>query len=229
MSSKAFLGVLMLDTRFPRVVGDAGNVDSYPYPARTHVVKGAGSLDIVKDGLPSKHLVESFCKAAQLLEFEGARAIVSSCGFLISVQNHIAEAVNIPVMVSALSLYSVVKKHDAGKPIGIITASKKSLGDEAIELAGINKKDVYIAGMEDCAAFANTFLRTKVEQSLTLDKQGIEQAVVKKAELLLAKHPQISSFILECGNLPPYSDAIQQATGLPVYSILDAADHLMSL
>ena len=53
-----FLGILMLDTNFPRIIGDAGNVDSYDIPARTLVVSGAGSLDIVKIGQPSDYSIK---------------------------------------------------------------------------------------------------------------------------------------------------------------------------
>ena len=35
------LGVLMLDTRFPRVVGDIGNPLTFDFPVRYEVVRGA--------------------------------------------------------------------------------------------------------------------------------------------------------------------------------------------
>ena len=38
---------------------------------------------------------------------------------------------------------------------------------------------------------------------------------------LVAQHPEITVIVLECGNLPPYADAISAATGRPVQSILD--------
>lgn len=103
-----FLGILMLDTAFPRILGDAGNPDSYDLPARTRVIKNAGSLNIVKNGRPDEALVQQFCQAAQELETEGAIALVSTCGFLISVQNDIARSVSIPVTLSSLSLYPLL-------------------------------------------------------------------------------------------------------------------------
>lgn len=216
----------MLDTRFPRILGDAGNVDSYSTPARIHVIKGAGSLDIVKDGLPSEHLIRAFCKAAKQLEADGAFAIVSTCGFLITVQDRISEAVNVPVMMSALSLYPHIRAEFGGKPIGIITASRKSLGDTALQAAGIDSADVCIAGLEDCTAFATAILQSKDQQPEKIGSKAIEAAVVEKALSLLNADPDICAFLLECGNLPPYAQAIAKASGRPVYSILDGANHL---
>ena len=41
-----------------------------------------------------------------------------------------------------------------------------------------------------------------------------------------ARVPDLGGFLLECGNLPPYADAIRAATGRPVFGILDAASLL---
>ncbi len=226
-SKQAFLGILMLDTRFPRIAGDAGNIHSYAIPARTAVVTGAESLDIVIDGLPSPDLVEAFINAAKQLESDGAVAIVSTCGFLVSIQDQIANAVAIPVLLSALSLHPQIWAAHQGKPIGILTASKKDLGQTALKAANVNIKDAYIDGMEDCRAFTNAILKPKTEQILEIDSMQVEIAVVKKAENLLKSNPDIAAFLLECGNLPPYSDAIARATGRPVYSIIDGANDMI--
>ena len=214
----------MLDTQFPRILGDVGNPKSYSFPTRSCVVHGAGSLDIVRNGLPSKNLIADFCAAAKKLEMEGAFAIISSCGFLISVQEQIAKAVNIPVMVSALSLYTQIESRlEVGASVGILTASSKNLGNFALDAAGIKRENIQIAGMEDCPAFANAILREKEKQIISLDEKSISAAIVKKALMLQKNYPKMGVLLLECGNLPPYTDALKSATGLPVYSILDAA------
>ncbi len=218
-----FLGVLMLDTAFPRPVGDAGNPDSYHLPARVRVVEGAGSLDVVREGGPSEELVSRFIAAAIELETEGACAIVSTCGFLISAQQRIAAAMNVPVMLSALSLFPVVRAAHGNRPVGILTASPDQLGDNALKAAGIGLGQAMFAGMANCDAFASAILRPKAEQPATLDQAAIGKAVVAKAQALIAATPDLGAFLLECGNLPPYARQISAATGRPVYSILDAA------
>ena len=223
-----FLGIMMLDTNFPRVLGDAGNESSYMFPVRIHIVKGAGSLDLVKDEMPSEEIIQLFCKAAKKLEFDGAFAIISTCGFLIAIQDTIADAVSIPVMVSALSLYPKIYKKFGEGSVGVITASFKSLGDIALRAAGLKRHEVCIAGMEDCSAFSDAILQLKNDQLQKIDTLTIENFIVNKALLLKERQPNISVFLLECTNLPPYKQAIERATGCPVYSIIDVAEALMN-
>ncbi|HTE36138.1 MAG TPA: hypothetical protein VK630_06300 [Reyranella sp.] len=41
------LGILMLDTRFPRIEGDIGNPASFDFPVIFRTMKGIGSTDAV--------------------------------------------------------------------------------------------------------------------------------------------------------------------------------------
>jgi len=219
------LGVLSLDTAFPRITGDVGNAYSYSFDVVIDVVKGADSPMIVRDGVPAPAMLELFVQAAVRLERKGAAAIVSTCGFLVTAQAQIAASVSVPVMLSALSLYPVVRASCPGR-IGILTASSAALGPNALAAAGIIRADVAIAGMQDVPAFAQVILVTRAEQPATLDRDAVENAAVAKALKLQADHRDLSAVILECGNLPPYAAAIRNATGLPVFHLVDAA-HLM--
>ena len=218
----------MLDTRFPRILGDAGNAASYPFPARIHVVPGAGAPEVVRDGLPSPELVRGFLDGARALEADGVGAIVSTCGFLVRLQGEVAAAVDVPVLLSALSLYPLLRSATGGAPIGILTASAERLGDAALRAAGIERDQVEIGGMEDCAAFAGTILAPPSVGEAGLDTEAIEVAAVELAQTLVARRPGLRAFLLECANLPPYAGAIAAATGRPVHSILDAASLLMA-
>nr|WP_320140813.1 hypothetical protein [uncultured Cohaesibacter sp.] len=44
---------------------------------------------------------------------------------------------------------------------------------------------------------------------------------------MMAGYPDSPSFLLECGSLPPYQQGIANATGKPVYSILDGVNVLI--
>lgn len=221
------LGILMLDTAFPRIRGDVGNPASYPFPVQLAIVPGAGSLDIVRDGRPSPDLASGFLSAAQHLADNGAQALISSCGFLVSLQAEIAQAVSIPVMLSALSLHPFLKTLHGGRPIGILTASAPNLGPMALKAAGIADSDTgLIAGLEGSTAFRTAILANKAEQG-GLDAHAIAHDVVDRARELLRLQPDMACFLLECGNLPPYAADIRAATGKPVYSILDGAVLMM--
>ena len=62
-SPAGFLGVLMLDTRFPRVPGDVGNPASFAIPVKHRVVAGASPQRVVREGDPS--LLQPFVDAAK--------------------------------------------------------------------------------------------------------------------------------------------------------------------
>ncbi|QBY00531.1 aspartate/glutamate racemase family protein [Rhodophyticola sp. CCM32] len=221
------LGILSLDTRFPRIMGDVGNPGSYPFDVHIEIVEGADSPGIVRDGAPDAAVLARLNAAALRLEQRGVAAIISTCGFLITSQAHIAAAVEVPVMLSALSLYPMVQAACPGR-IGILTASQPALGPRALAAAGILREDVAIAGLEQVPAFAEVILVTRDAQPDRLDRKAIEQAVVAQARALQARHDDLSALILECGNLPPYSGAIRAATGLPVFHLADAACALVA-
>ena len=44
------VGILLLDTRFPRVPGDIGSAASFDFPVRYHRVAGADSERVVRQG-----------------------------------------------------------------------------------------------------------------------------------------------------------------------------------
>lgn len=219
----AFIGILSLDTRFPRIAGDAGNPGSYHLPARVRVVPGAGSPEIVRDGRPAPDLVAAFEKAARELAAEGACLITSTCGFLITVQREIAASVPVPVVLSGLCLLPMVRQMMGARPVGVLTASAPALGPAAIRAAGAEPEHVRIMGLQDSALFAGTFLAAKAQQRGVFNPEQMQQEVCAAAAQLVARDPEIAAIVLECGNLPPYAAAIEAATRRPVFSILDAA------
>jgi hypothetical protein len=88
------IGVLMLDTRFPRPRGDIGNARTFDFPVRFKVVKGAKTSRIMGDE-PDAAPVAPFIDAVRERAAVGAGAITASRGFLAPFQRRIAEAVAI--------------------------------------------------------------------------------------------------------------------------------------
>ena len=226
VADQKILGILSLDTRFPRIVGDAGASESYPFPCEIAVVDGAYSNAIVQDSPPSADILSAFIDAARELEATGVSAIVSTCGFLVTAQEEIAQAVNIPVMLSALSMFSATKLSCPGR-IGILTASAASLGQNVLHSAGISMEEVAIVGLDKRPLFAKTFLSPKESQLTEFDRNEMESLVLEETEKLVSENADISAIILECGNLPPYAHSIRRKTGKPVFSIIDGANWMM--
>jgi hypothetical protein len=83
------IGILMLETRFPRIPGDLGNSTSFPFPIVHRVVPRATPERVVTEC--DAALLEPFIEGARALEREGALAITTNCGFLAMFQPAAAE------------------------------------------------------------------------------------------------------------------------------------------
>ena len=207
------LGVVMLDTRFPRLRGDIGCAETFAFPVRYRVVRGAVPKRVVIEGDSS--LLEPFIAAARALEVEGCVAIATSCGFLALFQNEMQAAVGVPVWTSSLLLVAGVEATlPAGRRVGIVTADAASLTAAHLAAAGA-PVDAPIEGLDPDSAFHRTLLDNRRE----LDAAEARAATVAAATRLVARHPNLGAIVLECTNMPPYADAVRAATGLPVHDI----------
>ncbi len=56
----------------------------------------------------------------------------------------------------------------------------------------------------------------------------MEKEVVEAALELIERDPSVKAILLECSMLPPYSKAVQEATGLPVFDFITMIDHVYS-
>ncbi|TAJ97085.1 MAG: aspartate/glutamate racemase family protein [Reyranella sp.] len=206
------LGILMLDTRFPRIVGDVGNAASYDFPVIFRKMEGIGSADAVA-AHPDRARVLAALKAnAEALAAEGVVGLGTSCGFLALYQDDLAAVSPVPVATSALLHIKGLKDRKAG----VITASAKNLTPGHLAAVGA-PVDTPVIGLPEGSSFAGTFLRN----GLTLDREAVEREVVAAGRDLLERYPDVDTVVLECTNLPPYKPALEQALGLPVLDVLD--------
>jgi hypothetical protein len=218
MAAKPSLGILLLETVFPRIPGDVGNALSYDYPVVLKTVPGATIQRVVYEADGS--LLDDFIQAALELEAQGVAAITSSCGFLTVFQEAVAAAVRIPVFLSALMqvplVYAITHER-----VGIITAHSEKLTEVVLSKAGISDRVPFVvAGMQNSAAFSNPIL----QNGLSLDKEAIEKDMVNLTMSMQDANPDLGAFVFECHNLAPYAQAVRTGTGLPVFDIIDYAD-----
>src|SRR2546428_6920325 len=85
------VGILMLDTRFPRIPGDMGNAQTFPFPVRYERVSGADPDLVVRRGAAG--LLPAFVEGAQRLERGRGGAITPHCGVFVQVQRENAPPV----------------------------------------------------------------------------------------------------------------------------------------
>jgi len=209
------VGILMLDTRFPRIPGDMGNASTFPFPVLYHRVRGASPDRVVRQG--QQELLPAFIEGARALEREGVRAVTTNCGFLAKFQSEVAASVSIPVFTSSLMLVPLVHRMlPPKKAVGIMTVDASSLRPEHYTGAGISKDiPTVVAGMET----EKEFTRVMLEDQPELDVEAARQEHLAVARRLVESHPEIGALVLECTNMPPYRADIQSATGLPVFDI----------
>ena len=206
------LGILMLDTRFPRILGDVGNADTWPFPVRYGVVPGATPEAIVCDDI--EPFVEAFIAKGREMVAEGCVGIATTCGFLALIRPRLVTALGVPVAASALEQAGqILPMLGAGQTLGVLTISAKSLSAAHLEVAGV-PAGTPVQGM-DGTAFAASILENKT----TLDVAQSRQEMVAAAEALVRAHPEVGAIILECTNMVPYAPQIAAAVGRPVFSI----------
>ncbi len=216
------LGVVMLDTQFPRPPGDVGHPDTWGVPIDRRVVRGIWPDKVVQSaaGLRAGRVVPSFQAIVRLLHKQlGVSAITTSCGFLALLQRELQSVVKIPVVTSSLlQLPALLREEQA---VGVLTISAGSLGDEHLRLSGVPRerlKDVLIEGVNPKGEFASAILGNRPE----MDLEKAAGDVVAAAVALKARAPQLRTLVLECTNMPPYKALIEQATGLRVLSLVDS-------
>ena len=209
------VGILMLDTRFPRIPGDMGNAATFDFPVRYHRVTGASPDLVVRQG--RRALLPAFVEGAQALEREGVRAITTNCGFLAQFQGELAAAVAVPVFTSSLMLVPLVHRMlPPGQAVGVLTVDASSLRPEHFAGAGIGPEvPVRVAGLETEKEFTHVLL----DDQLELDVEAAREEHLAVVGRLVDAHPEIGALVLECTNMPPYRADIQAASGLPVFDI----------
>lgn len=209
------VGILMLDTHFPRIPGDMGNAATFDFPVLYHRVSGASPERVVRLG--QRELLPAFIEGARALEREGVRAVTTNCGFLAMFQSEVAAAVSIPVFTSSLMLVPLVHRMlPPGQAVGIMTVDASSLRPDHFAGAGITKDvPTVIAGLEA----EKEFTRVMLDNQMELDVDIARQEHLTVSRRMVEAHPEIGAIVLECTNMPPYRADIQAATGRPVFDI----------
>jgi glutamate racemase len=198
-----------------KLVGNSTNPESFEFTIKYSRVKGANIHTILEN--PCQETLQSMINEAQKMEKQGIKAITTSCGFNSVFQRELSDSVSIPVFTSSLMQVPLVQ-HMLTKQqsVGIITAKKLALSEKHLENAGITKQmPVQIQGLEDCSEWNKIFSSPEEDIDISI----VENDVVSSACSMM-KISDIGAFVLECTDLPPFSNAIRKATGRPVFDFV---------
>jgi hypothetical protein len=209
----ASVGILMLETRFPRIPGDMGNAETWPFPVLYKVVPGASPRRVVRE--KAEGLLDELLAAADELVRLGADGITTTCGFLSLYQRDIAAHVGVPVATSSLMQIPFVERVlPPSKRVGILTVSAASLTADHLRAAGADPATP-VVGTDDGSEFS----RVMINDEERLDVAAAERDILAAGDELVASHDGIGAVLLECTNMVPYARALSQRLRLPVFSI----------
>lgn len=223
-AAQPFLGIVMLDTQFPRPPGDIGHDATFAVHTRKVMLRGAWPEKVVQTAasLRKERAVEPLKILVRQLVARGAKAVTTSCGFLVLLQAELQSTTKVPVITSSLlQLPGLLRQPECfGARIGVLTISAAKLGVEHLRAAGVARdalSRVVIEGMPAQGEFASAILGNRA----TMDLQLALAEVLACARALQARAPDVRTVVLECTNMPPYAQAIVEATGWQLRTLLD--------
>jgi hypothetical protein len=209
------IGVLSLDSKFPKPPGHIKNPSSLPFSVLYETVPGATVKSLLTE--PDDDFIKPFIDAARRLEAEGVRAITGSCGFLALYQKELAMAVSIPVFASSLIQVPLVYQlTGASAPVGVLTASHTSLTQKHFDAVGAGNIPVIVQGMEGYPEFNEVIIEA---QRNNMDIDLIESEVLSAATKMCDRNPEIGAIVLECTDMPPYAHTLQAKLGKPIFDL----------
>ena len=206
------VGILMLDTRFPRIPGDVRNPGTFDFPVLYRTVRGADPGAVVLN--PDQGLVAPFVAAGRELIRQGAGVLTTSCGFMALFHRQLVEALEVPVFTSSLLQVHLARQLvPSGAVVGILTARKPSLTPAHLAGVGLDVRGLAVVGMEEAPEFTRVFIQGQT----TLDEESCRREMVAAADRLRVENPDLGAVVLECTNMGPYTRDVRRVTGVPVF------------
>jgi len=208
----------MLDTQFPRWMGDIGCPNGWPVELLYQKVNGMFPKEIVRSSetLQKHDVLPFFVRAAEDLISQGVGGITTSCGFLILLQNELQSRLPVPVITSSLLLLPKLLADNA--TVGVLSMDELALGDAHFLAAGVLQKDLSrlrIQGVAPSEEFASAIMQNRLHMNF----DAAQRSVVSAAVSMQKKSPELRHVVLECTNMPPYAKAIEAATGWQLHSL----------
>lgn len=209
----ARVGLVILDTKIPRIPGDVGNAGTWNFPVLYRVAQGATAQRVIHE--KGKGLSPVLLEAAADLVKAGADGIATTGGYLSIFQKELAAHVNVPVASSSVMQVPWVQALlPPGKRVGVLTVHGPRLTTEHLIAAGA-APDTPVVGTEN----GKELTRVMIGNEMELDCALAEQDMLAAADEMLHRYPDVGAFVLECHNMAPYSRIVNATFHKPVYDV----------
>jgi Asp/Glu/hydantoin racemase len=131
----------------------------------------------------------------------------------------LAEQLPVPIATSALlQIPSILAFLPTSAVIGVLTYDSERLGLSHLQALSIDASRVRIYGMP-----VNGHLRDVIQNGATYDTFAMEKEMVGQAAKLIeqvrSEGKTLGAIVLECTQMPPFAEAIQRRTRVPVYDV----------
>ncbi|MBT1174227.1 hypothetical protein JS530_01645 [Bifidobacterium sp. LC6] len=217
-------GVAILDSDIPRPVGDIGNARSFDYPVQYQVVTGVGPKDMFRPR--SEKVADGFAQAINTMAGQGVRIAATSCGLLAHYQQEVASRTDIPIAMSSLIQIPVVLRLlRPEQSVLLLTIDAERITPAHLEQSGVGESDRSRVVVQDMA-HAPYFLSVIKGTEDDYDSNRALAEVLRAVDEGLGRAPDCGAIVIECTNLPPFSNDIKAHTGLPVWDALTLTDWL---
>ncbi|MDO4552438.1 MAG: aspartate/glutamate racemase family protein [Bacillota bacterium] len=214
------IGIVYIEhVNYPLLPGNVVNACTYDYPVRLRAVPNLTNQRLFNaDPSIARDIIET---AKHMVEKEGVRAVCSACGFFGNYHKQVAAALDVPVAMSSLVQLPWIRTLlRPGKKVAILTANGAAITPALFDSCGISDyNDVIIKDMLHSEEFAAV-----VDMRGHFDNEKARNEVVNAAVEAVAEGDGVGAILLECSDMPPYSAAIQEATGLPVFDFITLID-----
>ncbi len=214
------VGILMNDSISPRIPGDPGHAETFPFPVVYEVLHGFPFEDLIA---AKKDNIDKLIEPALRLQEKGVSLIATDCGLFGPYHDDFKTHLDVPFIGTALDLIPLLQHfHPSSRPIAVITGDTRILSAEHFRASGIEPDTVMLAGMEN----SSEFQRVVIEKHLELDVDKMRQGVKDSAATLIGKN--IGAVVLECTNLISYREDVQKLLGVPVFDLVSLIELYVS-
>ena len=223
------LGIIMLDCKFPRIVGDVGNVKSFSFPVQYEILFDVNFQKLINEEDPDS--IRVLVSAAAKLERMGVHAVTTSCGLLLKYQRLLSERLSIPVATSAVfMLPTLASILSTSQKVLIVCSDSNSLtSEDIVKHTLVPESRFNVHGLQDCPKFNNMFNVQDAGVTCLLDKEVIYKEIYDSCKKVINEANNTYKIVLlECTNLGVYSKRLKIDLGLPVFDFLSLAQLLYS-
>ncbi len=214
------VGILMNDSIVPRIPGDPGHAETFPFPVIYEVLKGLPFEDLINI---KKDNIDILIDQAKRLQEKGVSLIAVDCGLFGPFHADLKKHLKIPFVGSALDIVPLLQRFlPFNRKVGIITGDTRILKQEHLEASDIDPETVLIAGMDN----SSEFKKVVIEKNLDLNIDKMRQELVNAATSLSNK--DLGAIVLECTNLIPFRIDLQNTLKVPVFDLVTLIEFFVS-